>query len=531
MLRPLGMGKLYYSLVIRSLPRITCSKFSELSAQRHYATLSHGPGILSNPLDQEHEGLGVHQEQYGRNLFEDRAQITVRSGAGGHGCVSFLREKYLEHGPPNGGDGGTGGSIYIQAVKGETSLHKLARRPIVKANRGMNGQGKSKGGLRGEDVVIQVPVGTVVKELDRHDPMAEEDFDNRWQADKWILYPGASGPDYNASDLPKMPTGRRASLTHLEAEPPISLDLSKPMKQPILLAAGATGGLGNQHFVSRSITRPKIATRGDPGISMTLKLELKILADLGFVGMPNAGKSTLLRAISRSRARVGDWAFTTIRPNIGTMILDDHRGRPNPNISLPGDDPQTRITVADIPGLVQDAHLDKGLGHGFLRHIERAKILAFVVDLSRDPIKTLKVLWNELVKFEDSPAPRGMGDRQPSASSSDTIRMGDQNEFSADGSSAHSSHEATRLGKASINSLTMKPWFVVGTKADLDDTENSFKLLQDYLQAIQAGHVVHPCGTEDHWKGQLAAIPVSAVSHKGFDRISEWTASLLVSQQ
>src|SRR5436190_11672803 len=180
----------------------------------------------------------------------------------------------------------------------------------------------------------------------------------------------------------------------MQPRAPIHLDISVHMDQPMLLAAGALGGLGNPHFVSRTNGRPKFATKGEGGLKLDLELELKLLADVGLVGLPNAGKSTLLRSITNSRARVGNWAFTTLSPNIGTVVTDSHSGRPLVQ-SASGRAPRSNFTIADIPGLIEGAHLDKGLGLGFLRHVERARILAFVIDLSAgDAVQVLKGLWS-----------------------------------------------------------------------------------------------------------------------------------------
>jgi GTP-binding protein len=163
------------------------------------------------------------------------------------------------------------------------------------------------------------------------------------------------------------------------------------------------GGLGNPHFVTKSITRPKYGTKGDEGMKVEIQLELKLLADVGLVGLPNAGKSTLSRAITNSRARIGNCAFTTLQPYIGTVVLDNHKGRPlvPTSESKTGVPRRTNFTIADIPGLIEDAHLDRRLGLGFLRHIERAGILAFVVDLSAgDAIKALQGLWKEVGQYE-----------------------------------------------------------------------------------------------------------------------------------
>ena len=488
---------------------------------------------------------------YGRTIFADKATLTLSAGSGGHGCVSFLREKYVEAGPANGGDGGSGGSIYIQAVRGETSLHKLARRSLLRAGRGMNGEGKNKGGTRGEDLLVQVPVGTVVREVSRYDPIAEEEEDTRleagsektaegetrgtWRRDKWVLYPAASPSEYATADFPSLPSQRRSNLAMAQPEPPIALDLSEAMEKPMLLAAGGVGGLGNPYFMTPMSRRPKFATKGEEGMSVKLELELKLLADVGFVGMPNAGKSTLLRALSRSKARVGDWAFTTLQPNIGTMVLDNNHGRAHVQASKANGEPRTQISIADIPGLIPDAHLDKGLGLGFLRHVERAQVLAFVIDLSgSDAVEALNTLWRELGEFETLRGRetnmetesrivgwKAFGSSTSSASANDrTVARNDENIIIE----PSGSKPLPDLPMAPVSS---KPWFVVATKADIEGTQANFVRLQAYLGALASGTVEHPSKRKHAWKGRLTAIPVCASRGEGVERIPEWTVGLL----
>jgi GTP-binding protein len=483
---------------------------------------------------------------YSRSLFTDHCTLTLHAGSGGHGCVSFLREKYISAGPPNGGDGGSGGNVYVQAIHGETSLHKLARRGALKAGRGKNGRGKSKGGERGEDLLLQVPVGTVVKEVSRFDPVAEEEERARlekgkrdategdtvgtWRRDKWILHPASVPADFATTEFPTLQRGRRSNLAVLQPPSPIHLDLSSPTHQPVLLAAGAIGGLGNSRFVSNSTPYPKFATRGKEGMRITLQLELKLLADVGLVGLPNAGKSTLLRAITNSRARVGNWAFTTLQPNIGTVVLDNHRGRP---VVAAMDDkdggPGINFTIADIPGLIEGAHKDRGLGLGFLRHIERARALAFVVDLgSGDATEALKALWRELGEYDKI--------RKAVEADRDEVTI-QWSPFSSVQSPLNNNSETIDIGgpqsrspgiplKPMTESIASKPWFVVATKADLPDTQGNFTDLRQYLRAVAEGAEPHPSGEQNGWKKKLESIPVSAIRGEGVDKIIEWTVGL-----
>ncbi|KAI9883410.1 MAG: hypothetical protein M1823_004827 [Watsoniomyces obsoletus] len=501
---------------------------------RHQTTSTSTTSLLTDHLP---EHLNPSPTDYSRNVFTDRCTLTLYAGNGGHGCVSFLREKFVPNGPANGGDGGSGGNIYIQAVDGDTSLHKLARRGVLKAGRGRNGQGKGKGGERGEDLLLQVPVGTVVKETDRFDPVAiqeeeaeaageepiEGDQRGRWRRDKWIMYPSALPSEFVTAPFPALPRPRRSNLTMAQPEPPISLDLSSPMTTPMLLAAGAMGGLGNPHFVTKSIWRPKFATRGEEGMHLTLDLELKILADVGLVGFPNAGKSTLLRALSKSRTRIGNWAFTTLQPNVGTVVLDDHKGRPRlPSIS---GEPRTRFTVADIPGLIGDAHLGRGLGLGFLRHVERAKILVFVVDLNQgDAVQIVERLWSELKEYEAL--------RRSLVEEADS-EMIPWVPFGNDQPTLEHQPPKPQY-QFGPQPISVKPWCVIATKADLPETQENFRQLQEYLG--QKAHSQQPeeeKGTgrgntgKTSWDGPVEAIPVSAINGHGMERVVDHIVGLL----
>lgn len=517
------------------------------------------------PVDvEQYDHLNTESPDYSATPFADACTLTLASGGGGHGCISFLREKYIANGPPNGGDGGTGGNVYIQAVRGETSLHKIARRPAVKAGRGGNGQGGLRGGKRGEDVILVVPVGTVVREVSRVDIVADEmaqrdrssrafgrdaekdepddagdnstDQTPKWRSDKWLLYPGAMPRSFTHADFPPLPRPRRSNLALTAPPAPINVDFDRPMSAPVLIAAGGMGGLGNPHFVTKSIPRPMFGTKGDDGVQIRLQLELKLLADVGLVGLPNAGKSTLLRALTSSRARVGNWAFTTLSPNIGTVVLDPSSGPASHTRRLL--DPvtaelRTHFTIADNPGLIEDAHLDKGLGLGFLRHIERAGVLAFVVDLAAgDAIQALKGLWKEVGLYQrlrDSGAETtGDGSQStytPFASS--VPFMLEPAEGETDDSRGPDGDPTRSLPPLSLPPISSKPWLVVATKADLPGTRENFARLREYLARVQDGAEAHPSGKAHAWKGAVAAVPVCAMKKEGAQGVLDVMIKLL----
>ena len=477
---------------------------------------------VSELVGSDDQRLNPPPEEYGRSIFTDKCTLKLEAGSGGHGCVSFLREKFIPEGPPNGGDGGSGGNIYIQAVGGETSLHKLARRGMVRAGKGNNGKGKSRGGQRGEDVLLQVPVGTVIREVSRHDPVEVEerdadsheagDIEERgqgdmvWKKDKWLLAPSSMPADYTNTPFPALPRPRRSNLAAMQPHSPINLDLDKPMEQPMLLAAGAVGGLGNARFVTKSIMRPKFATKGDRGMKLELELELKLWADLGFVGFPNAGKSTLLRSLSRSQARIGSWAFTTLQPNVGTVVLDNNEGRPEHEVFESDGTRRTRFTIADIPGLVADAHLDRGLGLDFLRHVERARVLAFIVDLSAgDAIETLTTLKNELKEYEKL--------KEGALKELSEQRMVDWSAFGSSSIGTGPSPSSNELPPLAMSPISSKPWFIVANKADIHGTQENYARLRRHAAS----------------EFSVPTIPVSAVRGEGVNRIAKQTIAFLLS--
>jgi GTPase len=271
-------------------------------------------------------------------VFVDEAVIHVKAGDGGDGCVSFRREKYVPKGGPDGGDGGDGGSVILEADNNKNTLMDFAGRHHWKAKRGTAGMGKKMAGVGGDDLLIHVPPGTLV-------------FD--------------------------------AELGVLLA------DLDAAGKQ-VVAARGGKGGRGNWHFKSANHQTPRFAEPGTDGQERMLRLELKLIADVGLVGMPNAGKSTLLRSVSAARPKVADYPFTTLDPQLGIVELDGDR----------------RLVLADIPGLIEGAGRGLGLGHAFLRHIERTRVIVHLLDLypldGSDPAENYHVIRRELEAF--SPA-------------------------------------------------------------------------------------------------------------------------------
>jgi GTP-binding protein len=267
--------------------------------------------------------------------FIDEAIITVQSGDGGRGCVSFRREKFIPRGGPDGGDGGKGGDVVFITTSRKRTLYQFRFQKHFKAKNGAHGQGKRKTGKTGQDLVIELPPGTLVTDTE---------------------------------------TGQ------------IIKDLIEPGER-LVLAKGGRGGQGNARFKTSTNRSPRFAQPGEPGETKKVKLELKLLADVGIIGLPNAGKSTLITTVSSARPKIGDYPFTTLTPSLGVVETD--RGEP--------------FVVADIPGLVKGAHKGTGLGIRFLRHIERTRILVHLVDVSAidsdDPLHGYDTINKELAKY------------------------------------------------------------------------------------------------------------------------------------
>jgi GTP-binding protein len=273
-------------------------------------------------------------------MFVDEVDIHVTAGRGGRGCLAFRREKYVPRGGPSGGDGGHGGSIYIVASPHINTLINFRFHPEFEAQRGGNGEGSNRTGRDGHDLELKVPVGTFV---------------------------------YDRTGAPDVPPRLIADLAHAGDR--------------VLVAKGGRGGLGNAHFATATNRAPRKVQPGEEGEEKFLRLELKLLADVGLVGFPNAGKSTLISRISAARPKIADYPFTTLTPNLGVVGLSDDRS----------------FVVADVPGLIEGAHRGQGLGHQFLRHLERTKTLIHVVDVSsasgRDPVSDLDIIRRELELF------------------------------------------------------------------------------------------------------------------------------------
>lgn len=270
-------------------------------------------------------------------VFVDEAVIYVKGGDGGNGAVSFRREKFVPRGGPDGGDGGRGGHVILEASKSVKTLVDFHYKRHYKAERGQHGRGKRQKGRSGRDLVLKVPVGTVVYDADTGEVLA---------------------------------------------------DLAEE-GQRVVVARGGRGGRGNAHFATPWRQAPRFAEKGEPGEERRIRLELKLLADVGIVGFPNVGKSTLISRISAAKPKIADYPFTTLVPNLGVVRVDEFRS----------------FVVADLPGLIEGAHKGAGLGHQFLRHIERCKLLLHMVDCARpytgDPVSDFEVISEELRLYNE----------------------------------------------------------------------------------------------------------------------------------
>ena len=275
-------------------------------------------------------------------MFIDRAKIKIKAGDGGNGVTAFRREKFVPRGGPSGGDGGRGGDVWLESDEGLNTLLHLRYNPEHKAERGKHGEGSNRHGKDGEDIIVRVPVGTQVLDAESGE----------------LLF-----------------------------------DFTEP-NQRFLAAKGGKGGWGNAHFATPTRRAPRYHYTGRPGQEKELQLELKLIADVGLVGFPNAGKSTLISVISAAKPKIADYPFTTLEPNLGVVDLGDFR----------------TFVVADIPGLIEGASEGAGLGDRFLRHVERTKLILHLVDVSsfsgRDPVEDYEIINRELANYSPELAER-----------------------------------------------------------------------------------------------------------------------------
>ena len=315
-------------------------------------------------------------------MFVDRVNVFAQAGTGGRGSVSFRREKFVPKGGPDGGDGGRGGNVILRADRHVDNLANLFYEPLIKAKNGGHGMGKKMSGRAGQDKIVKVPVGTVVwpAKEEKHPPSTSE-----------------------------------------QSAIPVT-DLARD-EQEFVLCCGGAGGKGNVHFKSSRNRAPRQYTEGEEGEQGHFLLELRTIADAGLVGYPNAGKSTLLRKISAARPKVAAYPFTTLHPIVGVIEFPGYR----------------RATVADIPGLIEGAHRGVGLGHEFLRHITRCRVLIFVVDVAgsegRNPVEDLQNLRREIDLYDPT--------------------------------------------------LSSRAWFVVANKMDLPGAKENLKALQERSPKLQ----------------------------------------------
>ena len=341
-------------------------------------------------------------------MFLDRVKVFAQAGTGGRGSVSFRREKFVPKGGPDGGDGGRGGDVILRADRHVDNLANLFYEPLIKAKNGGHGKGKKMAGRAGVNRIVNVPVGTLVYELPDGDHTSQ-------QTDQTSERPIPNAEHQTAN-------GNQFAIHAAQSAIERLVDLNQD-GQEFVLCRGGAGGKGNVHFKSSRNRAPRQYTEGEEGEQGYFVLELRIIADVGLIGYPNAGKSTLLRRISAARPKVAPYPFTTLHPIVGV-------------IEFPG---YQRATVADIPGLIEGAHRGVGLGHEFLRHITRCRILLFVVDVAgsegRNPVEDLQNLRREINLYDPT--------------------------------------------------LTSRPWLIVANKMDLPDAKKNLEAMRQKFPKIE----------------------------------------------
>ncbi len=315
-------------------------------------------------------------------MFVDQVKVQAHAGDGGRGCIAFRREAFVPKGGPSGGDGGRGGDVILEASHDLNNLIAQFYQPRLIAKKGEHGQGKDKHGRAGKDLVVKVPCGTVIWQLPNEDTIPEAVVPKgEWES-------AANAGMALAIDLEAAPeTDTPAASVAVGQEAKLIADLTEHGEQ-FTLCQGGRGGKGNKHYANSVRQAPRIAQPGEPGEEGRYLFELRIMADVGLVGYPNAGKSTLLTAISSARPKIAPYPFTTLHPQIGVLEFADW----------------SRLTVCDIPGLIEGAHANVGLGHAFLRHIRRCAMLVIILDMAgtdnRDPADDYEKILGELKQYD-----------------------------------------------------------------------------------------------------------------------------------
>lgn len=385
-------------------------------------------------------------------MFVDHIKIHAKAGDGGNGKVSFRRAKFLPKGGPDGGDGGRGGDIVLQVDHHTDNLKQFFFQQRQKAPFGVGGGANRCTGKSGKDLILKVPQGTVVYRAasSQEEATADGEFDDEQDIVETAEDEAAEVDDVSAGSEEDLDSKELADEAGSDSERELIVDLTEP-EQRFVLCKGGAGGKGNCHFKSSTNQTPIEAVPGTPGEEGWFYLELRKIADAGLVGFPNAGKSTLLCALSAARPKVAAYPFTTLKPMVGVVDFDGYR----------------RATVADIPGLIEGAHANVGLGHEFLRHITRCRLLLFVVDLAavdgRDPVSDIQMLRTEVSLYDEE--------------------------------------------------LASQPWLIVANKIDLPESAEALEILRGRFPNIE----LIPISADTGEGLEVLRDRLAEVSHKRFD--------------